>query len=608
MKPRNKSSVEHTRKRALPLAAAITTLFVAPMAHTAEYDVGDGKLKVTGSVYVGATMRTDLQDHLLLPNTNSSLVGIPGGAVSATAGRNQDDANLNFNRGDYTSQVVKGYLTLDYSWQQYGVLASAKAWYDYLLENRGMEWGNSPNRYALGQPLSDSGAAARTKFSGIVLDNLYVYGRNQFDSVSLNWALGNQKLDWGNRYVVLGGLRDLNPIDLPGTLRPGADRANETRIAFPAAFARLGITKNTSVEGFYQFVFEPNAVNGCGTFFSQYDYVSEGCGAVLLAQPQSDRALMAANNYVKRAPTQDPSNSGQLGVALKHNVVDWGTEFGLYATQFHSRATFNDVIKSGRTSGSPYLPGDPGGLNPQYSTQYPENIQMYGLSFDKKFPGGNVFGEFTYRPNQPLGYNAGDLIAAFTSLTAPTPLRARANAAAPGSTFEGWERHNNVQLQLGTTATLPNVLGAAGMNLGAELIYKGVPDLPDPSVVRFGRADVFGQGPVNGVCPPPAAPVSCTFDGYVSKNAWGYRLRAGLRYGEVVPGLDLVPSLTFGHDVSGWSGDGGILEGRTLAVATLQAVYAKNWSAAISWLPTWGGIYNNMRDRSVVQAYVGYQF
>jgi hypothetical protein len=589
------------------LAAAIATLVVAPAAFGAEYDVGDGKLKVTGSVYVGVTQRTDLQDRSLVPNVNGAQVGIAGASVSATAGRNQDDGNLNFNRGDLAAEVVKGYLTLDYSVGNYGVVGSVKAWYDYLLENRSMPWGNIPNGYKGGEPLSDSGAIAQSKFSGIVLDNLYVHGSNQLDTVSLDWILGNQKLDWGNRYLVLGGLRDLNPLDIPATLRPGVDRQNETRIAFPAAFARVGITKDTRVEGFYQFVFQRNAPNECGTFYSQLDYVSEGCNAVFLAQNQSDRALLTAGTYLKRAETKDPSNSGQLGIALKHNVAEWATDFGVYATQFHSRASFYSAIKGQRT-GAPFLPGDPGGLNPKYFTEYPEDIQMYGLSFDTKFKGGAVFGEFTYRPNQPLQYNSSDLIAAFTSLTAPTLLRARATATAPGAAFEGWERHTNVQLQLGANAIFPNVLGAAGMNLGAELVYKGVPDLPDPTVVRFGRADVFGQGPVNGVCPPPAAPTACSLDGYVSKNAWGYRARAGLRYPEVAPGLDIVPSIAFGQDVSGWSGDGSILEGRVLMVATLQATYAKNWTAGISWLPTWGGTYNNLRDRSAAQAWVGYQF
>ena len=100
---------------------------------------------------------------------------------------------------------------------------------------------------------------------------------------------------------------------------------------------------------------------------------------------------------------------------------------------------------------------------------------------------------------------------------------------AAGASFSGYERHKAVQLQLGAGGQLPRVLGAAGLAYGGELIYKGVPDLPDPNVMRFGRADVFGQGPVNGVCSPPATPTQCSTDGYVSKHAFGYRLRAGLR-------------------------------------------------------------------------------
>ena len=589
------------------LAAAFVALALFPAAHAADYEVGDGKLSVNGSVFIGAAMRTVKQDPELLPNVNSSTVGITGQAVTTTTGRNQDDGNLNFSRADPVATVLKGYLTLGCKWHDYGVEASGKAWYDWATARSGHPWGNVPNGYAAGEALGDSGAQPRSKFSGVVADNLYGHGHNQLDSLSLDWIVGDQKLDWGNRYIVFGGLRDLNPIDIPAALRPGVVRDQEPRIAFPAVFARLGLPEGTSIEAFYQIHFQRNAPNECGTFFSQQDFVSEGCNAVFLAENLSDWALLAANNYVKRSDTQSPSNSGQAGVALKHLVLPWATEFGLYAAQFHSRATFYSAIKSER-AGVPYLPGDPGNLNPTYFTEFPEDIRMYGATFDTKLRGGAVFGEFTYRPNQPLQYNSQDLIAAFVSLTAPTPLRAQANALPPGAVFHGWERHDAVQAQLGATAQIPAVLGATGASLGAEVIYKGVPDLPDPAVTRFGRADVFGQGPVNGVCPPPAAPVSCTFDGYVSRNAFGYRLRAGLSYSNVWPGVTLIPSIFFGQDVSGWSGDGAILEGRMLAIVQLQANFSKGWTAAINWQPTWGGTYNNLRDRSTAQAYVGYQF
>ena len=283
---------------------------------------------------------------------------------------------------------------------------------------------------------------------------------NRFDSVSLDWTVGYQKLDWGNRYVVFGGLRDLNPLDIPAALRPGALRDQETRIAFPAVFARLGLPNTTSIEVFYQIHFQRNAPNECGTFFSQQDFVSEGCNAVFLGQNLSDCDAVGDQQLRQARRTPSPSNSGQAGIALKHIVEDWGTEFGLYAAQFHSRASFYSAIKSLRV-GVPYVPGDPGNLNPQYFTEFPEDIRMYGATFNTRFRGGAVFGEITYRPNQPLQYNSADLISGFTSLTAPTPFRAQADATAPGAVFHGWQRHDAVQLQVGATGQIPGVLGSA---------------------------------------------------------------------------------------------------------------------------------------------------
>ena len=163
-------------------------------------------------------------------------------------------------------------------------------------------------------------------------------------------------------------------------------------------------------------------------------------------------------------------------------------------------------------------------------------------------------------------------------------------------------------MQLGGVGQIPGVLGAAGMNWGAEIIYKGVPDLPDPSITRFGRVDVFGQGPVNGVCPPPAAPTQCSTDGYVSRHALGYRLVGGLRYANVADGVDFIPSILFGQDVSGWSGDGGILEGRKLAIVSLRLNLRSGFVWDVAWAPTWGGTYNNQRDRSAVLTYIGQRF
>ena len=598
----------HTRPSLNCPSAAILLALGTLSATAAEFEVGDGKLTVSGSISAGAAYRTVRQDTTLLPNVNSSLVGLPGNAITPTAGRNQDDGNLNFNKGDAVSQVVNGYVSAGYKRGDYGAQASAKAWYDYALEQGEHPWGNIPNGYAPNAKLSDAGAEMRSRFSGVALDNLYAYGRNQLGDMPLDWSLGWQKLEWGNRLLLLGGLRDLNPIDAPAVTRPGMlQREQETRIPVPQIFARVGLTRSTSVEGFYQFHFENNAGTECGTFYSAADYIAPGCDAVTFGN-LSDRASLASGIFLHRADTVRASNSGQGGLALMHDLEDWGTKLGLYATQFHSRSPNSSTIKTGRTTGAPFVPGDPDNLNPKYFTEYLEDIRMFGATFETKIPGGLVFGELTYRLNQPLQHNASDILNALLSPVAPTPLRAKYDAVAPGGVFAGYERHKNVQLQFGAIGALPAVLGAAGLNWGAEIVYKGVPDLPDPSVVRFGRSDVLGTGPIGDLCPPPEAAVQCTTEGYVSKHAWGYRLRAGLRYANVTQGMDLLPAILYGHDVKGWSGDGGINEGRQLAILSLRANFKSGFIAEVSWLPTWGGVYNNQRDRSSVQFFVGKRF
>ena len=577
-------------------------------AHAADYELAGGKLSVKGSITAGAAFRTVDQDAALLPNVNSSQVGIAGGAITPTAGRNQDDGNLNFSKGDQTSQVLNGYLSMEYKSGDYGGLFSAKAWFDNELVNGNRPWGNSANGYAPDAPLSDAGAQPRSRFKGVALDNLYVNGRNQAGGMPLDWKFGWQKLDWGNRYLVIGGLRDLNPIDIPALFRPGMlQRDQETRIPVPQIFARLGVTKSTSVEGFYQLHFERHAANQCGTFYSGADWTADGCNAVVFGN-QTDRAAIATNNFIHRTGNVLASNTGQLGLALTQSVEQLGTKFGLYFTRFHSRAGYASFNVSQRAGGAPYVPGNADGQNATYFIEWPENIRMFGLTFETAFKGGTAFGELTYRPNQPLQFNAADLLSAVVSTTLPTQLRDRANALPPGGILTGYERHKAVQLQLGAVGQIPGVLGAAGMNWGAEVVYKGIPDLPDPNVLRFGRSDVFGQGPVNGVCPPPAVPTQCTSDGYVSRHAWGFRTVLGLRYANAFEGVDIIPSMLFGQDVSGWSGDGAILQGRKLAALSLRANFKGGFVGDIAWLPTWGGTYNNQRDRSAVVLYVGQRF
>lgn len=79
--------------RRATLAVAVATCFAALPSVAADFEVAGGKLTLHGSVFLGTQWRTESQDTDLLPNVNSSLVGIAGTSITPSTGRNQDDGN-----------------------------------------------------------------------------------------------------------------------------------------------------------------------------------------------------------------------------------------------------------------------------------------------------------------------------------------------------------------------------------------------------------------------------------------------------------------------------------------------------------------------------------
>lgn len=79
--------------------------------------------------------------------------------------------------------------------------------------------------------------------------------------------------------------------------------------------------------------------------------------------------------------------------------------------------------------------------------------------------------------------------------------------------------------------------------------------------------------------------MSCSVDDHIAKNAWACRLSLSLRYPQVISGVDFTPTLTFGHDVAGWSEDVTIVERRQFAALSLKAEVQKSIVAELSRQP-----------------------
>lgn len=591
------------RRRPLVGLLAMFGTCLGGLASAAELELGEWKGSINTTVVVGTQTRMQSQDQKLMFKANGASQGMGGNALT---GQNDDDSNLNYKKGDQVSTVLKAYSEMRLKREDTEVVLAAKAWYDYGQSHDDRPWGNYPNGYRAGEPLSDNGFDSLAKFSGVALMNAYVGQRFSIGGQALDVRLGNQVLQqWGERSSIGGGLAAISPIDIGAFRRPGA-LAAESTIPVPQITARWQFVDNQSVEAFYQFMFRHSELPGCGTYFAASDYLAEGCNGVFPGGAQTDGAKLAAGNFVKRTGTVEPDDGGQFGLAYRLRLGPINTNLALYFAQYHNRLPNLDVVKS--TRATPYIPGDPGGLNAQYGTEYADNVRVWGLSFDSKVASATVFGELTYRPNQPLSLNGTDLLNAFLSNTAPTPLRQDAINTAAGGTFQAFDRKQMLQLQLGVLQPFKDVLGADTLILAGEAGYRRYPNLPDVNQRRYGRSTVFGLGPVNGVC--TAATATCSNDGYVTEDSWGYRLRASARYPGLLAGADLVPTIGFAHDVKGWTHDNTFNQGRKILNVSLRGEYQKRYFADVSYFTVLGkgGDFDNLRDRDYLNLAVGYSF
>lgn len=558
---------------------------------------------VSGRINFGAVVRTEAQDPQLLTGVNAAALGLAGYG----SGGNADDANLNYRRGDLASLALKAYVDFSLREGPWSALVRVKAWRDEALEDRGRPWGNVANGYAPGAPLSDAGAARLSRFSGVALGEAWLQYAGQSGKLRYSARLGQQSLDWGSGSITPGGLEALNPKDLPALRRAGAV-PQELRVAVPMLSGRLALTPAFALEAYYQTRHKPAALDMCGTLWALSDYLAEGCQLVMSGQPQvSDRARIPLGAYQKRLPTPEV-NGPEYGLGLTWKLDALALDLGLYHARYNARTALPSLRRSTRVNGPALIAGDPDGRNMAYFTEYPQDLAITALTFAHKRGRAGFYGEASYRPRQPFMLAPGDVLPPFLSATAPSLLRADANAVPPGGVFHGYDLYAMSQLQLGARREWQ--WGRVAFASAAELVGKHVSDLPDQAVRRYGRADIFGVGPVFGACTVSTGNPArqCSLRGYATANSWGYRLRLDARMPALMKDLAASASLTFAHDVKGWAGDFLLNEGRKTANLALRFEYRQRYLLEMQYLPGWGGDYNQVADRDVAALAAGVRF
>lgn len=588
-----------------PLALAIS-------AHAAEFELGEISGNARGSLSIGATWSAEDANPYFINQNNASGIGLGGGYNVAESSANDDD-RLNFRKKNkLVSSPVILLGEMDLRYQNYGAFVRGKAWYDYTLENDDFDYGHAANGYKAKSKLNDSHFDELAQFQGVALLDAYVYGDFTLGESPLHLRGGRQVINWGEGLFFQSGINEVNPFDIAALVRPGA-QVKEAFLPTNMLYANLGVTDNLTLEAFYKLEWRKTVLPGCGTFFSPNDFIQDGCDALTVlnsALGVDDSTALANGLYVHRAKDDEARDGGQFGVAARYYIDAIGTEVGAYAMNVHSTVPF----ASARLFDLNTFAFDFAGAGaPAYLAKYPEDIRIFGLSFSTNVLGTSVFGEYSYRPNQPVSLYSSDLLnsvlaPAFGAPTYGLPLADQVLAqtlSAPGSTFDGYDRLETSQLSLGFIRSFQQVLGADSVTLLGETAFKYVHDLPSLNERRYGKIDVYGND-FNSTAGCAAVPgghqyqkYACSDDGFVSDFSWGYRLNLELSYLNVVAGVNLTPYVFFGHDVKGWSHDAELVEDRLRGTIGVRADYAKKYTVDLSWSGS-GNTNYAMTDRDFV--------
>lgn len=635
---------------------------------------------------------------------------------------NIDDGNINWSTGTY-SQAIKVVSELALNWENFGAFVRGSALHDNAVKS------DKAERTAISST-ADNLVGSYTR-----LLDAFVYYKFDIGDNPSEVRLGNQVVSWGESTFIQGGINAVNHFDVSALRVPGAE-LKEAFLPQEMVFFNLGITDNTSLEGFYLLDWDDTEPEPVGSYFSTNDFVPDGGSRVFLGFggfsdfgtnfTSLGGPFISNFQAVGRGDTIEADRNDQFGMAFRLYAPSFmnGTEFGVYFTQYHSRVP----LISGRTGtqqgignaagaatavgAAPQLlvSGVPtpvaietaaqaavarsaaaggnlslararqyatvganmflGGVatsdisrtgsniathefaqTAQYFTEFPEHIQLFGVSFNTQFQktGIALQGEISYRKDVPLQFDDVEVLFAALSplevalfpLSAPgVPFPTTCNTTIPtvsrcgqlgqfgvNQLVQGWALHDTMQFQFTATKSFANIMAASQMVMVFEAGVTHVEDMPDklsggpndrglryngPGTSVSGNPELIGRH-----CPhlPTAQCLALALlepqNRFADATSWGYRFAGRLEYPNLIGPWNVIPRYSWQHDVQGTTpGPGGnFVEGRYALTFGIAGNLRNTWEADVSWTRFGGaGRFNDINDRDFVAAALKYSF
>lgn len=691
---KNMTSMHPIFKRT-PLAAGVLALVSATSSvQAANWSFGDVSVTLDSTFTLGTSIRTESRDFSLIGNSNHPQFEWSGydavtnpiylntevwsqseGAYST----NGDLGNLAHDPGEAFSTQISGTHELDIKYGDFGFFTRAFWFYDFEQQDGERPWANQITGKTT--DLCQDRVAKDLLCADIRLYDAFFYADVWLGDMPLTVRVGEQVISWGESTFIQHGINTTNPVDVTRARAPGAE-LREVFIPVGMVYASLGITDNLSVSGYYQYEWQESWLPVAGSYFATNDFAGEGgqrnliqlgftgnpdidietllqglnsIGNGLATQAIStDAALSSLLSYSTKVAVRDFSSDarvdaddqGQFGLRLTYFAEELNsTEFSFYHINYHSTRPLISGITSDFSLES--LSQDLAFMASTEITNrnltdiqafteaqffFPEDIKLWGMSFNTNVGTTAIAGEIAYRQDEPLQIDDVELL--YTGmpeqlanavglpweredLAGISQLNNIGRGVGPGETAEGFLLSDTLQLQTTISHIFGPKFGADNFVLLGEVGYVSVLDMPDPSVIRLNAPGTARTASIEPTATgnPRFGLHNALSDGpetnpFATEDSWGYRLLALAEFNSIFAGVNLQTRATFSHDVDGTTPDPLFLfiEDRKSAAFSMTFDYLSKWSATASYSAFWGGVgtTNLLSDRDFISFNIKY--
>ena len=489
------------------------------------------------NLYSGTVSGNDLEINLNTTVEYSNIFRVNSPSKVLTSDVNANDGDLNFQHG-LVDNTFDALPVFDLKYGNYGAHVSGEFYLDtpYL----GKSQNDSPstyNAYTVGSNRDFTSATRNVNGENAILLDAFAYGTQYFGdggSQSVTVKVGRQTLMWGQSLYFAGNgiAAGQAPIDVIKALNLPNAQAQQIFLPFGQVAATYSAGPNFSVQGYYQFEWEPDTLEGVGSYFSTSDIVGPGAQRLMVGQGYGYPP--SAVNIYRVKDLRPPIDNGQFGLAVQGTVGKF--DLGLYALRYDDHAP--EGIYTGAAQ-----PGKGPGNVASYWIVYPRDIQIYGAALSTVTNSGvQISGEVSGRRNMPL-----------------------VSAAAPGSSFPG----------SANAGALYPVGSTVAAQISSIYITPGIP--LDPGGITFS-----GEAAMNHVV--SVQKNQALLEPGRNQTAAAFQFTVSPTYDNLLPDLDLSFPIGFKYNFLGRSMiDTTMNHGTGFFNLGVAATYRTVWNAALTY-------------------------